>query len=135
MALLTWNRACTVGVMAMDDQHGILMDTLNDLRLAVVRGANREEINDLMRRLIEFTRMHYWSEEQLMEQYGFPGFEEHREEHHRLLSQIEGSARRMQHGENLHMRPLLGFLRDCYQEHMSGPDQEYGPFLNERGVF
>jgi hemerythrin-like metal-binding protein len=134
MALLTWNHACTVGVMAMDDQHGILMDTLNELRLAVVRGSNRDEVNELMSRLIEFTRMHFWSEEQLMEKFSFPGFVEHRDEHHHLLSQIQDSARRMQHGEAVHMRPLLGFLRDCYQEHMSGLDQDYGSWLNDRGV-
>lgn len=134
MPLLTWNRACTVGVMAMDDQHGILMDTLNELRLSVVHGAPRDEVNDLMERLIEFTRMHFWSEEQLMEKFNFPGLHDHREEHQRLLSQIQDSTRRMQHGETVHMRPLLGFLRDCYQEHMSGLDQEYGPFLNELGI-
>jgi hemerythrin len=119
----------------MDDQHGILMDTLNELRLAVVRGSNRDEVNQLMDRLIEFTRMHFWSEEQLMEKFGFPGIAEHRSEHQRLLSQIEGSARKMQHGETVHMRPLLGFLRDGYHEHMAGPDQEYGPWLNARGIF
>jgi hemerythrin len=135
MTLLTWNRACAVGVMAMDDQHGILLDTLNELRLAVVRGSSRDEINEIMDRLIEFTRMHFWSEEKLMESQLFPGLAEHRDEHMRLLSQIQDSGRKMQHGETVHMRPLLGFLRDCFQEHMSGPDQEYGHYLNERGIF
>ena len=32
MTLLTWNHACSVGVKAMDDQHGILMDAMNELR-------------------------------------------------------------------------------------------------------
>jgi len=88
----------------------------------------------LMGRLIEFTRMHFWSEEQLMERFNFPGLDEHRAEHKRLLSQIQDSARKLLHGETVHMRPLLGFLRDGYQEHLEGPDQEYGPWLNERGV-
>jgi len=135
MPLLTWNRACTVGVMAMDDQHGILMDTLNELRLAVLRCASHEEVSQLLERLIEFTRLHFHSEEQLMERFAFPGFLEHREEHQRMLIQIQDSSRRMQHGETLHMRPLLGFLRDCYSEHMSGLDQEYGAFLNDHGIF
>jgi hypothetical protein len=41
VALLSLNHAGTVGVRAMDDQHGILMDTMNELRLAVVRGECR----------------------------------------------------------------------------------------------
>jgi hemerythrin len=134
MTLLTWKRSCSVGVMAMDDQHGILMDTLNELRLAVVHGSSRDAVSDLMGRLVEFTRMHFWSEEQLMERYSFPGLDEHRAEHRRLLTQIQESGHKLQHGVTLHMRPLLGFLSDCYQEHMEGLDQEYGPWLNARGV-
>lgn len=134
MALLTWNHGCTVGVRAMDDQHGILMDTMNELRLAAVRGSGREQVSEVLDRLIEFTRMHFWSEEQLMEQYGFPGLAEHRGEHQRMLAQILQSSHRVQHGEKMQMRPLLGFLRDSYAEHIEGMDQEYGPWLNKQGV-
>ena len=134
MSLLTWNHATTVGVRAMDDQHGILMDTMNELRLAAVRGSGREQVSEVLDRLIEFTRMHFWSEEQLMEQYGFPGLAEHRGEHQRMLAQILQSSHRVQHGEKMQMRPLLGFLRDSYAEHIEGMDQEYGPWLNSKGV-
>jgi len=135
MTLLSVNHFSTVDIRAMDDQHGILMDTLHELRLAVVRGYNREEVSHLLKQLIEFTRMHFGSEELLMEQFGFPEFLEHRDEHQRLLVQIQESANKMLHGESMHMRPLLGFLSDCYREHMEGPDREYGPWLNARGVF
>ena len=134
MALLTWNHGCTVGVRAMDDQHGILMDTMNELRLAMVRGSGREQVSELLDRLIEFTRMHFWSEEQLMEQTGYPGLAEHRAEHHTMLAQILQSAHRVQYGEGVGMRPLLRFLRDWFVEHIEGMDRDYGPWLNEHGV-
>ena len=134
MALLTWNHACTVGVRAMDDQHGILMDTTNELRLAVVRGSGREQVSEVLDRLIEFTRMHFSSEEKLMDQYQFPGREEHHTEHQRILAQILQSSHRVQHGEQIQMRPLLRFLRESYTEHIESMDREYGPWLNERGV-
>ena len=134
MTLLTWNHACGVGVRAMDDQHGILMDTMNELRLAVVCGRGREQVSELLARLIEFTRMHYWSEEQLLEQNGFPGLAEHRAAHHSLLAQMLEAAHRVQYGEGVEMNPLLHRLRDAYMEHTEGIDQEYGPWLNERGV-
>ena len=63
VTLLTWNHTCSVGVRAMDDQHGILMDIMNELRQALVRGSGREQLSELLDRLIEFTRMHFWSEE------------------------------------------------------------------------
>ena len=134
MTLLTWNHSRTVGVKAMDDQHGILMDTMNEVRQALVRGAGREPVSALLDRLIEFTRMHFWNEEQLMERAGFPGLAEHRSAHERLLSQIRDAAHRAQHGEEFQMQPLLCALREGYLEHIEGPDQEYGPWLNARGI-
>jgi hemerythrin-like metal-binding protein len=134
VTVLTWNRACTVGVRAMDDQHGILLDTMNELRLAAVRGSGREQVSEVLDRLIEFTRMHFWSEEQLLEQHGFPGLAEHRVEHQHMLARILHSSHRMQHGDKMQMRPLLCFLREAYAEHIEGMDREYGPWMNERGV-
>jgi hemerythrin-like metal-binding protein len=133
--LLSTQHFSAVDIRAMDDQHGILMDTLNELRLVALRGHNREEVSQLLKQLIDFTRMHFASEEQLMEQFDYPGLVEHRAEHHRLLLQIQESANKLLHSESMHMRPLLGFLNDCYQEHIDGADKEYGPWLNTRGVF
>jgi hemerythrin len=134
MALLTWNHLCSVGVEAMDDQHGLLMDTMNELRREAVRGSGREQVSEVMDRLIEFTRMHFWSEEQLMEKHDFPGLAAHRTEHQRILAQILQSSQRLRHGEKMWMRPLLHFLRESYAEHIERMDCEYGPWLNERGI-
>jgi hemerythrin len=118
----------------MDDQHGILMDAMNELRLALLHGCGHEHVGQLLDQLIEFTRMHFASEERLMEQTGFPGLPEHRAEHQRLLTQILQSAHRLQYGEGVEMGSMLGFLRDWLIEHIEGLDQRYGPWLNERGI-
>jgi len=135
VTLLTWKYANMVGVRALDDQHGILMDTMNELRQAVVRGAGREQVSEVLDRLIEFTRMHFATEERLLEQTGFPALAAHRVEHQRVLAQILEAAHRAQHGEEVHMHSLLIFLRDWYVTHIGSLDQEYGPWLNDRGVY
>jgi hemerythrin len=118
----------------MDDQHGIMMDALNDLRLSLVQGRRREEIGEDLNRLIEFTRMHFTSEEQLLEQSAYPGLAQHRAAHQHLLSQIEEMALRTQHNDELHMRSLLVFLRDWYMSHIEDLDSKYGAWLNPRGI-
>ncbi len=134
MTLLTWNHACEVGVRAMDDQHGILMDAMNELRLAVVHGCGQEHVSQLLEQLIDFTSMHFASEEQLMERARFPGLAAHCAAHREILEQIRHTAQRLQRGEGLKMRPLLCNLRDWYIAHIEEMDREYGPWLNERGV-
>jgi hemerythrin len=73
VALLTWNHACSVGVRAMDDQHGILMDTMNELRLAVVRGLGGNRSARCWTGSSSSPACTSASEEQLMEQHLFPG--------------------------------------------------------------
>jgi hemerythrin-like metal-binding protein len=133
--LLSWNRACNVGVQAMDDQHAIMMDTMNELRLALVHGAKQVQADELLNKLIEFTRMHFWGEEQLMEQHGFPGLAGHRAEHQRLMAQLQKSVRRLQRGEAVQTSDLLCFLHDWFIDHVEGLDQQYGPWLNKHGVY
>ena len=132
MTLLTWNHACLVGVRAMDDQHGILMDSINELRLALMHGRGTEVISELLDELIEFTRMHFSSEERLMEQIEFPGLAEHRAEHHRMLAEILQAAHRLQYGENMHLRPLLCRLHDGFLQHIEEMDREYGLWVRDR---
>jgi hemerythrin-like metal-binding protein len=119
----------------MDDQHGILMDTMNDLRLALVRGSGHQQINSQLEQLIEFTRKHFQSEEHLLEQHGFPGLPEHRAAHERLLGQVREAVNRAEHSEDLEIQPLLGFLRTWYLDHIETVDRQYGPWLNARGVY
>ncbi len=118
----------------MDDQHGILMDTMNELRLAIVRGCGREEMSRILDRLIQFALMHFQSEERLLERTGFPGLTAHRLAHQSLLRQLRDTAQRALHCEDVPMHSLLYSMRDGYLEHLEGPDQLYGPWLNARGV-
>lgn len=118
----------------MDEQHAVLMDTLNEIRLALVRGQGRERVSDALDRLIEFTRMHFASEEQLLESHGYPGVSEHRDAHRKLLGQIEETALRTQHNDDLRLKPTLLFLRDWYMTHLEDFDSQYGAWLNARGI-
>lgn len=135
MTLLMFGHAASVGVRAMDDQHGILMDMMNELRVALIRGCGRDQACEDLNRLIAFTQMHFASEERLLEQYAFPGSIDHRDAHRRLLGQIRETVFRVQHSEEVELRSLLAFLRGWFIEHLEHVDQHYGRWLNEQGVF
>ena len=135
MTLLTWSHECIVGVEAIDDQHGILMDTLNDLRVMLLRGADRRNVTLQLERLIDFTQMHFQSEERLLLQQGFPGVNDHRTAHHPLLAKLYAALERINHEDALHFPSLLGFLPSWYLDHVEKLDQPCGLWLNEHGVY
>jgi hemerythrin len=135
VGFITWNRVCIVGVRAMDQQHAVLMDTLNDLRVAVTQGAAHDRISKELRRLLDFTAMHFASEERLLVQQGFPAAVEHRQAHERMMDQMHHVAQRAGHLGNTELQPLIGFLRAWFVDHIEQLDVTYGEWLNERGVF
>ena len=135
MSPLTWSHECIVGVEAMDDQHGILMDTLNELRIMLVQGANRRDLCVQLERLIEFTRMHFQCEEHLLRQQLFPEVNEHQTAHNQLLSKLRAALEHLNHDEFVHFSSLLEFLPAWYLEHVEQLDRSYGKWLNERGVY
>jgi hemerythrin-like metal-binding protein len=118
----------------MDEQHAVLMDTLNEIRLALVRGVDRDQVSEGLNRLIEFTRMHFASEEQLLEKHGFPAIAEHRTAHQKLLGQLEDAALRTHHNDEIHVGSMLLFLRNWYSHHIADLDHQYGEWLNARGI-
>jgi hemerythrin len=134
MGLLTWNRVSSVGVRAMDQQHGVLMDTLNDLRQAVAQGAARGRVKKELARLMEYTRQHFSSEERLLEQMHFPSLGEHREAHERLLEQMRSLFERSQHASGSELLAAEAAVWTWIAEHIERLDQQYGEWLNERGI-
>lgn len=118
----------------MDDQHGILVDAVNELRLAVVRGASHEVVRGLVERLVEFTAMHFKSEERLMEQWAFPDLAEHRVEHQRLLRQLGEKAHGFDSKGGFEVEFLLSLLCETFTAHIRERDQQYGLWLNACGI-
>lgn len=119
----------------MDDQHGILMDTVNELRTQLLQGADRNRIEHQLERLIEFTAMHFSCEESLLERYGYPAAEDHRLEHLRLMNEIRQALDQTQHSGSSDLQPLLDFLRGWYINHVEHLDRPYGAWLNARDVY
>jgi hemerythrin-like metal-binding protein len=119
----------------MDDQHGILMDTLNALRQQLARGNGSARLNEQIARLVEFAGMHFGCEESLLRRYQFPGLETHRLAHERLMDQLKRAAGHAGFGDDAELYRILEFLRSQYVEHVEELDREYSQWLNARGVF
>jgi hemerythrin-like metal-binding protein len=134
MALLTWDSSYSVGVKALDDQHTVLFSILNDLHAAMMKGQAQNVTGALLRKLVQYTREHFTSEEAKMAALGYPGLAAHRTVHSNLTKQVEEYAAKFEKGETAISIELLTFLRDWLTNHIQRTDKEYGPWMNEHGV-
>jgi hemerythrin-like metal-binding protein len=119
----------------MDDQHGILLDTLNTLRQQLARGQRATRISERLVRLVEFTEMHFGCEESLLRRYGFPELNAHCVAHQTLMNHIRRTISSAERGEGVELLRMLGFVRGQYLEHVKGLDREYSEWLNAKGVY
>ncbi len=134
MAFMTWSDQLSVGVQALDSQHNVLIETLNDLHAAMMKGQARSVAGKLLHTLVDYTRDHFAAEEAMMEATQYPALPTHRLKHRELTKQVEDFVARFEKGDITLSVQLLNFLSEWLNTHIQGDDQKYGPWMNEHGV-
>lgn len=134
MPLVVWSDKLSVGVKAIDEQHTVLFDTINDLHAAMMKGQARTIVGDLLKRLLAYTKNHFADEERMMESAGYSELPQHRILHRNLTRQVEEYIGRFEKGDITLSNDLSVFLSDWLKKHILAVDQSYGPCLNQRGI-
>jgi hemerythrin len=135
MALMKWSEQLSVGVKAMDGQHVVLIETLNELHAALTNGEAHTIVGPLLGKLLSYTNTHFSAEEALMEASAFPGLAQHRILHRDLIKQIEVFSGRFERGEEMLSIHLMNFLRDWLSTHILQKDKEYGLWMNKHELY
>lgn len=134
MPLMTWSDKYSVGVKALDNQHIALVNTLNELYEAMMKGEAKSVAGSLLTKLVKYTKEHFAAEEKLMTDTKFPGLPQHVVKHKELIKQVGDFVGRYEKGEITISSDLLKFLRDWLGTHILKEDHEYGPWLNKNGI-
>lgn len=134
MALITWSGKYSVGVKNLDDQHKEVINLLNELHAAMLKGQAQSLAGELLPKIQRHAREHFSTEERLMESTKYAGIAEQRTEHSALLAKIDEYAARHKRGDSAVYLELLTFMRGWMTNHMQKIDQKYTVWLNEHGV-
>jgi hemerythrin len=134
MGLINWSAKYSVGVKNLDEQHKVLIDMLNELHAAMLKGQAQNLAGTLLPKVQRHARDHFSTEERLMESTKFPGLAEHRAEHSALLARADEYAARHKRGDISVYLELLTFMRDWLTNHMQKVDQKYTIWFNEHGI-
>jgi len=134
MALLCWSSRYSVGVEALDNQHKALMNVLNELHSASMRGKAQEVASRLIGQIVSIANEHFAAEESLMESIRFPGIVEHCAKHKEMTGRIAEYVARHKKGDTTVYTQLLYFMRDWLSNHMSTVDREYSLWMASHGA-
>jgi len=128
---LVWDKALSVQVQEIDEDHRKLVNLYNILNHAVVEGDAADYIEAVMEELICCTVWHFRHEERLMLKYGYKGLGEHKTEHQELIeSARELQQKLLQEGKSVSSENI-GFLEHWLVGHILGADMDLGSYLGE----
>lgn len=114
-----------LGVGAMDDTHREFVELVN--RLCV---AGNVEFAILFDELERHTRAHFAAEDTRMQESGFPALREHRDEHQRVLGELEKLHQKVQRGSFLLARAYVqDQLPDWFHLHAMSMDSALAAHL------
>ena len=136
--LLVWNNELVTGVSEIDEQHRILVNSINEVNTRLSNTAvNAEILEKITQDLLSYALYHFETEEGLMKEYNYA--ETNKEDsvihqrQHRDFSATVVSVREGIKSEKLISREdLLTFLNGWLVDHILNTDKRLGAFILEK---
>ncbi|MBM7866914.1 bacteriohemerythrin [Heliobacterium gestii] len=130
MAFFSWDTKYSVNVPDLDKEHKILLEMLNELHDAMKQGKGKENIERLVNNSASYAKSHLSHEERLMEQCGYPGFQEHKKQHEFFVQKVNEFKNDVNQNNYKLSSELLKFLKDWFVNHITMVDSKYSTSIN-----
>jgi hemerythrin len=127
---LAWSAVHAVGIEEIDDQHMHLAELIDELSASLKGNFDGATIAARLSDLTQYTAFHFATEERLMERYQVEHLVQHREQHHRLLHDIQNLH---VDGDMASVSLIVRYLQEWLLRHVDGPDRQLGQALIAKG--
>lgn len=117
------------GIELIDDDHKTLIKLINQLQNATQYKVDDKSIDDIMDKLINYTKYHFDREEFLMRNNSYPDYENHKKLHEDMIAKMAECMKKYKNDPNHTIDDALNFLTDWLLKHIKGNDREYIPYL------
>ena len=131
---LVWSEEMSVGIPSIDAQHRFLFGQINELANLRERGASRESLLHVLRRLMKFSDAHFGAEDEVMINSDFPLFLNHRAEHQQYISRLAVFVDEYSRGLQDLPDKMLKFLVAWWLKHVCNSDQKYARWIRNEGA-
>ena len=130
----TWEDNYKICVAQIDVQHRMLLKLIDIIHEGVESRIEKSVLKDLLVKLAEFTRMHFWMEEQLMIEHEYPDFKRHHKEHRELLEHLNDLVDFVSNAKYPTFYSDYDISTDWALIHIAEQDNTFGEFLNDKGI-
>jgi hemerythrin len=120
-----------VAESTIDAEHDLQMQLLDSLSRTLEKGADFTPVKHILEQFIEFSDMHFLSEQLVMRLHSYPGYEPHLQEHTRVMKKVREIRENVFRGERAPSLQLIHELREWLINHIATEDLAFGEFLKK----
>ena len=120
-----------LGQEALDTEHQGQIDLLLLVEEELAGAADPGRLALLLDRLMEFTDIHFMSEQVLMRERAYPSLPAHEAEHTQLIEQMRNFQKRVETGERTLTAADVSDLRGWVLQHIQTKDAAFARYLGK----
>lgn len=126
--------ALLTGVAEIDDQHQVLINTINEASEKLANDRSGELLERITRDLLAYAIYHFETEEKLIKRYGYDleaagEATAHLREHRQFSEQVVALRNEIHGGKTPSAAALLTFLNDWLVNHIRNTDKLLGAYI------
>jgi len=125
MAFLPWKPEYSVKNDLMDKQHQVLVEMINKMHDAMKSGKGSKEAVIIVTEMIEYSAMHFTSEEALMAKFNYAGLTDHKKDHQAFMAKANEFQSQINTGSFTLSMDIANFLKDWLTNHILVNDMAY----------
>jgi len=131
-----WHDEYLTGIHKIDVQHKALFHTANKLYGLLLNHGKLDRIDKLFSDLVRQTKVHFRTEEEMMQNHHYPDYKNQKQLHDLLIQQVEDIQNSQQTLGSLHFEQpwierleITDFLSGWLINHIANEDKKLGAFL------
>ena len=131
---IVWNDTLVTGVEEMDEQHRLLVKTLNEAGDKLSDTDDTALLEQITRNLLSYAIYHFETEEALMEEYHYQASHPedaaiHARQHRSFSAKVVAVRDELKSGTPISRQDLLSFLNGWLVGHIMTTDKKLAAFL------
>jgi hemerythrin-like metal-binding protein len=133
MALIAWREEFSIGIPSVDYEHKGMIRMINQLHEELSAAPSRETVSDFLGEIHALISAHFALEEKEMREMAYDAFDDHKDDHERLLDEIRDIMDDFEADESGDYAEELGRrLEAWFTEHFRTKDARLHRFLKDR---
>ena len=127
--MFEWKPEYSVQIPQIDAQHQRLFALAAELHAAMADGKGKAVLEQSLAQLVDYTKVHFAAEEELMGKYRYPQAVAHKAQHDQLTAQVVDLQKKFRAGNAGLTISLMVFLKNWLEQHIAGSDQQYSAYI------